>query len=80
MKIVKQDVHTWCQENNLKIKKGICPICHQPTVANIPFKDEDLNGLISQDHGCGLENCLIVFKSSSRTDKCFWGNLGKVKR
>lgn len=43
-------------------RKGKCPRCGIDIYANIPWIDGNLCGYKSEDHGCGPEVTLIVFR------------------
>ncbi len=45
-----------------EIEKGKCPRCDMDIVANIPFIDHGITGYKSEDHGCGENVTLVVFK------------------
>jgi hypothetical protein len=67
-----EDSKTWSDKYGVDVKEGNCPKCGKYIIADAPFADKDLRGFISEDHGCGIEHCLLVFKSVDPNDKEYW--------
>jgi len=72
-----ESAHSWSNKYGIQTKEGKCPSCGVDIVADIPFADRGLRGFISEDHGCGIEKCLITFKCVSKEDKNFWLDLAQ---
>ena len=55
-----ESTESWTNKYGIHPKDGTCPKCSQKIIADKPFADGSLRGFISEDHGCGIEYCLIT--------------------
>ena len=55
------DLQEWLEKYDLKTKEGICHKCGYFIIAEVPFAEAKMRGLVSRDHGCGEEALLYVF-------------------
>lgn len=60
------DAETWAKQYGLLIDERPCAKCQQLITATIPFAEGKIRGLRSEEHGCGEEYRLIVFRSMDK--------------
>lgn len=62
----QETTEKWSKKYKISPVDGKCPSCGIDIRADIPFADKKLRGFISEDHGCGIEKCLINCVSTER--------------
>lgn len=66
--IVETSADEWALKHSLRPEADNCPKCGVVREANIPFSAFGCDGLMSEDHGCGENYRLRVFRSTKISD------------